>query len=243
MFENIIIKTNQIIRKGWLKSIYNGSGGMGITLEKLLDVETNTLEIPDFNEIEIKTKKINTNGYISLFSATPDSFLFEIRRIHQYYGYPDRINKNFKVFNMSFTANDKVYIGKNLYGTLKIDNTEHKVVLVILDKHGNIIDSNCSWSFELLAQKINRKLKTLFLVHGQQKVLDNQIYFKYLDYSCYVIKGFNHFINCLENGYIRVSFKIGLIRSGPKTGQICNHGTSFDIKESQIEALYNKIRC
>lgn len=241
LFKNIVFETDKIIKKGWTKSLYNGTGGLGITFEKLLNIETNKFEIPDYGEIEIKTKLYNRPGYISLFNATPDSYLFEIKRIQETYGYPDSRNKKYKVFNISFYANKKIYIGKNLYAMLKIDREKQKIFLLIMDRQYNIIDSDSSWSFELLEEKINRKLKNLFLVFGEKRNVDNVTYYKYLKYECYAFKDFKAFLNSLENGEIRISFKIGVIRTGPKQGKICDHGTSFDIDISKIEKIYNKI--
>ena len=242
LFQKIIDKTNKIINEDWIKSQYNGTGGIGITFEKKLNIETNTFEIPDFENIEIKTKLINSKSYISLFNATPDSYLFEIKRIHQTYGYPDKKEKQYNVFNMSFYTNTKIYIGKNLYGKIKVDRKNHQVILIIIDRYGNLVDSDCRWSFELLPQKLNRKLKYLFLVHGNKKIINNETYYKYLDYDCFILKDFNHFIKCIEEGYIRITFKISLTRTGPKKGQIRDHGTSFDIKETDIEQLYYEIK-
>lgn len=199
LFKKIIDKNNKIIDEEWIKSQYNGTGGIGITFEKKLNIETNTLEIPDFEGVEIKTKLINSKSYISLFNATPDSYLFEIKRIHQSYGYPDKKERQYNVFNMSFYTNTKIYIGNNLYGIINVDRKKQQIILMISDRNGNLVDSDCRWSFELLAQKLSRKLKYLFLVHGDKKMKNNETYYKYLDYGCFVLKDFNHFIRCIEN--------------------------------------------
>lgn len=240
-FAKIINETEKIISRGWIKSECKGTGGMGITFEKLLNIETNQFEIPDYGSIEIKTKTNNKKGYICLFSATPDSYLFEIKRIHETYGYPDSKNKNFKVFNISFYANKKTYIGKNLYGLIKIDKDKRKIILLIIDIYGNLIDSDCSWTFDLIEEKINRKLKNLFLVYGQKKHIKDNIYYKYLTYHCYQFVDFDSFIKGIDQGKIRITFKIGVFRNGKRTGQRCDHGTSFDIDISCLDSIYNKI--
>lgn len=240
MFDDLISKTEKIIKRGWVKSLYNGTGGIGITLEKLLNITTNTFEIPDYEQIEIKTKLNNNKGYISLFNATPDSYLFEIKRILKTYGYPDSKNQQYKVFNLSFYSNKKIYIGNNLYGTLKIDRKEKKIILLIIDSSYQLVDSDCSWSFELLKEKINRKLQYLFLVYADKTVINNEIYYKYLKYSCYLFKSFEKFLENFENGNLRITFKIGVIKNGPKKGQIKNHGTSFDINQSKLEGVFKQ---
>lgn len=238
MFRTICKKTEKIINLSWVESSCSGSGGIGITFEKLLDIETNTLAIPDYGEIEIKTKLINKKTYISLFNATPDSYLFEIKRIRDNYGYPDSKNPSYKVFNISVYADKKIYIGKNLFAKLKIDMIGEKITLLIFDIYGNLVDSDCSWSFEMIREKVLRKLQYLFLVYGESMVENNTTYYRYLKYYCYKLKSFDSFIEALRIGNMRITFKIGVYREGGKRGQINDHGTSFDIKEDKIHSIY-----
>src|SRR5574344_1579438 len=79
----------EIKQKGWIKGDKKNRGSAGIIFEKLLKNSYNNFELPDYNGIEIKTKSSSREKYISLFSAVPDSFLFEIKRIVEQYGYPD----------------------------------------------------------------------------------------------------------------------------------------------------------
>lgn len=237
-FKEIAVETEKIIKEGWIKSRCAGTGGMGITFEKLLNIETNTLEIPDYDGIEIKTKSIHKNGYITLFSATPDSYLFEIKRIKDAYGYPDSILPAYKIFNMSIYANEKVYIGKNLFTKIKVDRVNNKLVMIVFDRFGNLIDDKTSWSFDLLEEKISRKLSKLLLVFGDKKIKNGVMYYRYLCYKCYNFTCFENFLDAIEDGKIRVTFKIGVVRSGDKLGNIHDHGTSFDICENKLDSIY-----
>ena len=66
-FIEIKRKFLEIKNKGWIKSVRNGSTGIGATFEYLLGMEENNLEIPDYNEIEIKTKRNYSKSYTTLF--------------------------------------------------------------------------------------------------------------------------------------------------------------------------------
>lgn len=90
-------KFNQIEYIGWVKSFENGTTSIGTTFERLIDKNIEDFEIPDFEGVEIKVKSISSKGSISLFNATPDSYLFEIKRIINEYGYPSKDNSEFKV--------------------------------------------------------------------------------------------------------------------------------------------------
>ena len=53
----LINKFNNIKNMGWVSSIKKGSAGIGLTFEHLIGVNENEFEIPDFNGIELKTKR------------------------------------------------------------------------------------------------------------------------------------------------------------------------------------------
>ena len=68
--------------------------------------------------------------------------------------------------------------------------------------------------------------------------VNNIEYFHYYKMTIYLLKNFDTFITLIEKGIIRVSFKINVFLSGPKKGKICDHGTSFDIRECDLHKLY-----
>ena len=56
----------------WLLGTHQGNdGNQGNTLEGLLGVVENNLKLPDLGEIEIKTQKIETGSYVTLFHKEP----------------------------------------------------------------------------------------------------------------------------------------------------------------------------
>ena len=57
--------------------------------------------------------------------------------------------------------------------------------------------------------------------------------------TIYVLKDFNTFLSLLEQGVIRVTFKVNITLVGPKKGKTCDHGTGFDIQEKDLLKLYN----
>ena len=77
---------NKVITNQWIESKCKGNSGVGITLESLLQKERENFEIPDYKGIELKAKCSRKETYITLFSAVPDSYLFEIKRILKEYG-------------------------------------------------------------------------------------------------------------------------------------------------------------
>lgn len=108
MMQNITLlvnKFNSIKEKGWIPSVKKGYAGIGLTFEHLIGVVENKFEMPDFNGIELKTKRNNSKSYTTLFNATPDGPRFhEIERLRATYGYPHSKAKEYKVLNVSTFA-------------------------------------------------------------------------------------------------------------------------------------------
>lgn len=234
-------KFYKIKNNGWIKSIRKGSTGIGATFESILGLKENSLEIPDFNGIEIKTKRNYSNSYTVLFNYAPEGkYCHEIEKLKDKYGYPDKILKSYKVLNKSFFCNVKVRVS-NYYFIIKVDKNLKRIILNIIDLYGNLIENNIYWDFEKIAEKLNKKLQFLAFVYADRKFVNNDEYFKYYRMDIYKLKDFETFINLLEKGIIRITFKLGVFRSGDTIGKLHNHGTSFDIIENDLVKLFNKI--
>ncbi|MDD2208697.1 MAG: MvaI/BcnI family restriction endonuclease [Bacilli bacterium] len=235
-------KFDIISKQGWIKSKYYGTGSGGQTFEYLLNKPIENFEIPDYEGIEIKTKNAIINKYITMFNATPDSaYEIGIKRIKDTYGYPDKKLNNTKVFNISIFSNTTVTIGGKYFFKLKICQNERKIFMYVFDKDMFLIEKTIFWSFDLLEEKLQRKLQTLAIINTSYKKEGNIVYYKYDDISFYKLRSFDHFISAIEKNFIRVTFKIGTFKSGKRIGQIHDHGTSFDIHIDNLNCLYEII--
>ena len=242
--ESLKNKFYEISNLGWVKNISNGKGSVGITLEKLLNINSNEFEVPDYEmmiELKSKSKYFNNKYPVSLFSATCDGESFyELRRIKDKYGLPIKEYNN-RILFVNLYANKYSNIGKFYKGKLLIDYFSHKIYFVILNKKNQIIDKHAFWSFETLEEKLNRKLKFIAFVEADRKIVNNTLFFYYKKISIYKMKEFNTFINLLYDGTISINIKIGIYKDGPRVGQTHDHGTSFQIFLSDFEKLFTKI--
>lgn len=237
--QNLKVKFETINKMGWVKSISKGFGGGGQTFEYLLDKNKNNFEIPDYDGIEIKTKNAVVNQFITMFNATPDgTYMFETKRLQENYGYPDKRMKGFKVFNISIFANELTSIGTRFFFKLKVDKDNEKLSLCVFNKNNKLIDITTFWSFQLLKEKLQRKMQTLAIINTGYKKEINEVYYKYTSIKFYRLKSFESFINAIDDGSIRVTFKISIFRDGKRKGQMHDHGTGFDIREQNILELY-----
>ena len=234
----------RIKENGWVKSLYKGNNGVGLTFESLLGIDRNELEIPDYNGIELKTKRYSSKSYIILFSSKPEGrFYHEAQRIKDTYGYPHKIYKECKVLNNSVYCNKKSKIGMNYYFKLDIDREDQRIYLVIFDTKNNQLERSVYWDFEVLREKLYRKLKYVALIKAYSKIDEdsNFEFFKYNSLKIYKLINFEKFLEALEKGKIRLNFKLNIKTKGENLGKIHDHGTSFDILEENFEFLFERI--
>ena len=242
MFNELRGKVNEIKKMGWIPYKQNNYGNVGLQLEKLLKINSENFEIPDYkNKIEIKTKISKKENKISLFNATPDSYLFEIKRIHKLYSYSDRNNPEYKILNQEVVSRKKAKIKDNVYFSLNINRKKQIIELMIYDNDDNLIDNQTSWSFNLLQTKLERKLKYLCYIEADKFYINKQNYVKYKQDHYYILKDFDTFINLIDEGIISFRFKIGIFKTGNKKGQIHDHGTSITIDKKNLNLLFVEI--
>ena len=224
----------------WVESIRKDYGGIGLTFENLIGISPNELEIPDYGKIEIKTKTSNSEPFITLFNCTPTGpHYHEVERLKDLYGYPDELLPKCNILNTDVYCNKLVKTKSNFYVKLNIDKVKERLVLIIYDSNQKIIEEKTFWDFDILKEKIYRKLQYLAVVKAKKKMLNGKNFFYYYEMKIYSFKSFEDFLNLLSTGLIRVCFKIGVFHSGDKIGKIHDRGTAFCIKEEHLKYLYN----
>ena len=232
----------RIKKMGDVKATRSGYTGIGKTFEDLLGKKEDTLELPDYHGIEIKTRRGYTRSYTTLFGATPQGKKeFEIKRLRSIYGYPDNVYKNQKLLHASVQANCSTLVGNRFLFKLVVDYEEEKIFLLITDKNMNFIEKKSYWTFKILEEKLNRKLQYLALVKAWPNTINGEDYYKYYDIDFYKLKSFNEFIKLIAEGVIRVTFKIGVFKKGERAGELHDRGTGFEIQEIDMLRLFDKI--
>ena len=173
--EEIKNKFYKIKNMGWVKSNTNNYGAIGNTFERLIGIPANELEIPDFHQIEIKTKTKHSNSYTCLFNCTPTGpHYHEVERLKEKYGYPDSKLKEYNVLNTSICSNQKNKVGLNFFFKLEVDRIKKKLYLLIYNKQENLIENIVYWDFDVLEEKLYRKLKYLAYVKALKKKIEKK---------------------------------------------------------------------
>ena len=244
MIDDLITLRNKfetIKNYGWIESMRKGTTGIGYTFEKLIGKSEDSFPIPDYGSIEIKTRYKNSKQDITLFNATPDGdYLFPIKRIYERFGIKDKYYPKFKKFYAKISS-DPTYTGIYYKFKLVIDEDDEKIKVLVIDNKNNYIDPKISWSFPFLKEKLERKLKYLALVKADCYCNIEKQFFHYNQITFYMLRGWNTFLKLIKNGTIKTTFMIGFYKSGPKFGQMNNHGVGFDIAEEDLEKLFFKV--
>ena len=232
-------KLDKIKNLGWIECKNKNKSVTGKTLENLLEINPDNFEIPDYNTIEIKSKVSKRENYIDLFCATPDSYVLETKRLYDKYAYLD--SNNYKILNFVLYWEFLKSINNEYSAKLRIDYKNKKVIMEVYNKDNELIDNLSSWSFELLEEKLCRKLNYVCLVEGDKKFSHNVLYVRYDKYKFYKLKKFSNFIRLLKRGQIRISFTLGVYKSGSKSGKMHDHGTQFSIRKENVKLLFDEI--
>lgn len=228
---------------GYVPSVRKGSTGIGATFESLLGKNEDKLEIPDFMGIEIKTKRGYSKSQITLFNAAPiGTTECETKRLRDKYGYPDKRDKNLKKFSGKIRVGEITKIGLFYRFQLEIDRERKRIVLCVYDWNEVCIDESAYWEFSVLKEKLIRKLSVLALVKAWPNNINGVEHFKYYKMTIYLLKDFESFLDALEAGKIKVSFKIGNHYEEDRYGEVEAHGVGFSISEEDLDSIFDYYR-
>lgn len=236
-------KFSEIRNMEYVKSVRRGNTGIGATFESLLGKEEDSLEIPDFQGIEIKTRRGYSKSLINLFTAVPTgSTFYEVKRLRDTYGYPDIYDKSLKKLNTMAEAKELVRVGVFYYFKLRVDRELQRLVLCVYDINRNLIDETTYWDFDILREKLLRKMNVVAIVKAWPNRIGGVEYFKYYKMNIYILKDFESFLTALEDGIIKVKFTIGNYYDENRYGMVRSHGVSFSISEDDLGRVFDYYR-
>ena len=244
-------KQLEIIKSlGWIENQRHGNaGGVGNTLEDLLDVAENNLQIPDFGEWELKSQRSYTTSLLTLFHSEPKPRKARIvpQILLPKYGWPHQeAGTTYPSTERSFrqTINATSFSDRGF--KVRVDRRSEKITIdfdfsQIHDRHakwksdilngvgtGNL-DPAPYWDFSDIEQKLKSKLNNLMFVSADTRRVGDKEYFKYNDIEVYMDPTLDRFLALLDAEHIYVGFDA-------RTGH--NHGTKFRIKSDQKVNLY-----
>lgn len=218
----------------------NKDGGIGNTLEDLLNVPENNLQAADFLDYEVKSQREATSSAITLFSMATE----KRKNKHLFESYKkldssDGVERLYWTIHMNKTA--------FLYGRyeckLEFDNEDSPQFLIVnvKDTKTGIIDTQAYWDLNKIRQKTAKKMKNLVVCYADTEIISSKRYFKFNSFECYFEFDFNKFLDYIRSGHIQVDFRIGADLEGKNAGKYHDHGTGFRIQSIHLLNLYKHV--
>lgn len=246
------IRLQEIKEMGWIKTQRPGNaGGVGNTLEDLLGVAENNLQLPDFGAWELKSQRARTGSLLTLFHLEPKPRNARIvpKILLPLYGWPHQdagsvyppnersfrqtinaISSSDRGFSVNIDWDNQVIFVSFDYQ--KIDNRHAEWRNFIKAGVGTgDITPNPYWTFHDLSEKLSTKLNNLLYVKAETRYKAGEEYFKYDKIEAYIDPTLEKFLRLVEIGSIFVDFDA-------RTGH--NHGTKFRIRPAAKTDLYQR---
>lgn len=251
--ESLIRDLREIAQRGWIVGGRQGNhGGIGNTLEDLLEIEENNLAIPNAAEWELKTQRIGSSALITLFHSEPSprKMRFVPQVLLPKYGWKhQQAGKRYFDGEMSFRQTIHGASRSDRGFMVVIDRAERKILIsfdanAVSARHKewlesvkrNIglgeLDPQPYWGFDDLEHKAGTKLLNTFFVRAEYKKESGVEYYKYSEVLMLQKFSFEGFLKALEEEKIFVDFDA-------RTGH--NHGTKFRLKNNSLPMLYQKV--
>lgn len=251
--ESLVEELKKIRELGWIPNARHGNvGGVGNTLEDLLEIEENNLPIPNAAEWELKCQRINTTSLITLFhmEPSPRAFRFVPKILLHRYGWQhkeagSRYGQEEKSFRQTISGHQR-----SDRGFMVIVERSQRKILISFD--ANAVDTRHSdwltsvseqvglgelnpqpyWGFDDLRNKAGTKLLNCFYVQADAKREHGQELFRYS--KIFILQEFNieGLLLGIEQGFVYVDFDA-------RTGH--NHGTKFRLRQDKLPLLYNQV--
>ena len=238
----LIEKFNNINKKGYIKGINNNyKNSCGLTFEKEINKKADSMFFPDFKDIEIKCKQKSSRFNITLFSLSFDGpYLYENNYILNKYGKKDPGLPDKNTLYIKLKCDEKI-LYNDYYFELKIDYNNQLLYINIYDYNSNFIEKRGYISFDILKNRVNLKLKKLALIKSYKKKVDDELYFKYYQISCYIFKDFASFLRAIEGNYIKCSLSLRYSKNKKTYGKNKSRGVMFSVNQDDIYKIFDEI--
>jgi len=247
--EELIAKLIEVRNMAWVPNARPGNaGGVGNTLEDLLDIKENNLPIPNAAEWELKCQRMDTASLITLFhiEPSPRALRFVPQRFLPLYGWPHQIIPRELSFRQTITG-----LSRSDRGFKVVINRDARKVLIsfnaglVDDRHADWLQTvenrvglgelnpQPYWGFDDLWHKAGTKLLNCFYIRAEVKRIKGREHYWYKEIMVLERFSFDKFLLALERGFLLVDFDA---RSGH------NHGTKFRLRQGNLPFLYETVR-
>ena len=178
---------------------------------------------------------------MNLFSAMPDGdCLFSIKNVYDELAYPSKDDPNIKLLNVEINGKNFTNIGYYKKVKLEVDKNAEKIYIRAM-KNDKVLNLETSWSFDLLKERLELKLKNLAIVETMSKNINGEYYFFYSNIKFYKLENFEAFIDLIEKGIVKLKFQISTHKDAENYGTMRVKGTTFTINKKDILLLFDEL--
>ncbi len=234
-YENELRKLFENIKsQGWIKTHRDGDQMLGNAFEDIIGLLENNYPQADWNGIELKVHRNETNSMVSLFSKSPS--------------FPKKANSELRI---KYGISDNEFVLPKLFTTISCQsyNTHRKgfgfklepdipaqrLHLLIKDlSTDKVINDPVFWNFDALKKQIERKISKLALIFGDNQKENGLNFVRFTKMELYSNITFERILKGIENNDITLDIRLGVYSSGLKRGKNHDHGSGFRIKHQKL---------
>jgi len=234
--EELVKLFNEIRDRGWIETTRHGDQCLGNAFEDLIGKKEDNKSVADFYDIELKSHRTMTQSMVSLFSKSPSYPKGVNTYLRETYGSVDeQFGK--KVLNTTVSGlKENTHKGGHSF-KLVVNREEERIYLQIRNLTTNeIVKDDIYWGFNVLQTALEKKLKKIAILYGDEKDENGKHYVRYT--SMKILQGLtlDNMLSCIENGELYIDIRIGVYASGKNIGKTHDHGSAFRIH------LYNLLK-
>lgn len=235
-YEKELIKLfKDICSRGWIETTRHGDQCLGNTFEDLIGVVENNKKEADYHGIELKTHRSYTSSMVSLFSKSPSHPKSVNSYLREKYGIISE-NNDQKILNTTVAGNKFNSHRGGYKFKVDVDRSSSKIWLIIKNMANNEIvedkenGKKVNWDFSVLTSSLDKKLKKIAIIYGDEKDDIEKHYVKYTKMLLLTGLSLDKMLTAIERGELMIDIRIGVYASGKNKGKTHDHGTAFRIK-------------
>lgn len=238
----LIEKFKEISNNGYIKNNSKSFGSIGLTFEKELGKNPDSMYFPDYRNIEIKCTSRYSKYPLYLFTVAFDGpTIPEINRIVSKYGWYDLDYKDKLVLFAKLGFKNSKLINNKYKFKLSFDKNKDKIYLNVYDINDKLIERKSYIYVNSIYNHINLKLNKLAIIYASIKREKNANYFRYYKMNIYKLISFSKFLALLENDIVGVDLIARINKSGIDAGRYRNKNLVFYINKNKINELFKII--
>lgn len=239
--KSIVDLFEEIRKRGWIETRRYGDQCLGNTFEDLIGKKEDNKSEADYKGIELKSHRTITKSLVSLFSKAPSYPKGVNTYLRERYGVIEE-KYGQKMLNTTISGiKENTHRGGHGF-KLVVDRNSERIYLRVRDlKTNNIIEDEIYWSFSVLQKALEKKIKKIAVLYGDEKEEKGKRYVRYTSMKLLEGVSLEKLLYSIETGKLLIDIRIGVYASGKKAGKTHDHGTAFRIQLSDLLSTYGTI--